>query len=89
MALGAERRSVYELILREAGWLTVTGIGIGLLGSIGAARLMSGLLFGVTSWDLETLGVVAGVLGVSAILASFIPARRAAGVNPVEALRVE
>jgi predicted permease len=89
MALGAERRSVSELILREAGWLTVMGIGIGLLGSIGAARLMSGLLFGVTSWDLETLGVVAGVLGVSAILASFIPARRAAGVNPVEALRVE
>jgi ABC-type antimicrobial peptide transport system permease subunit len=69
--------------------LTVAGIGIGLLGSIGAARLMSGLLFGVTAWDLETLGVVAGVLGVSAILASFIPARRAAGVNPVEALRVE
>ncbi len=89
MALGAERRSVYELILREAGWLTLAGIGIGLLGAIGAARLMRGLLFGVSSWDLETLGVVAGVLGVSAILASFIPARRAAAVNPVEALRVE
>ena len=89
MALGAERKAVYELILREAGWLTVAGIIAGLAGSIAAARLMSGLLFGVSSWDLETLAVVAGVLGVSAILASFIPARRAAGVNPVEALRVE
>jgi ABC-type antimicrobial peptide transport system permease subunit len=77
------------LILGEAGWLTVAGIGLGLAGSLGAARLMSGLLFGVRSWDLETMGVVAGVLGGSAILASFIPARRAAGVNPVEALRVE
>ena len=89
MALGAERKAVYELILREAGWLTGGGIVIGLAGAIGAARLMSGLLFGVSPWDLETLGVVAGVLGGCAILASFIPARRAAGVNPVEALRVE
>jgi predicted permease len=89
MALGAERKAVYELILREAGWLTVAGIGVGLAGAIGAARLMSGLLFGVRPWDLETLGVVAGVLGGCAILASFIPARRAAGVNPLEALRVE
>jgi macrolide transport system ATP-binding/permease protein len=89
MALGAERRSVYKLILGEAGWLTLAGIAIGLVASIGAANLMRGLLFGVRSWDLTTLGCVAVVLGVSAILASFIPARRAAGVNPVEALRVE
>jgi len=89
MALGAERRSVYELILREAGWLTITGIAIGLLGAVGAARLLGFLLFGVASWDLPTLAAVALVLGGSAILASFIPARRAAGVSPLEALRSE
>jgi len=89
MALGAERRSVYQLILKEAGWLTLTGIGIGLVCAVAAARLMSFLLFGVKSWDFATLGFVALVLGAAAIMASFIPARRAAGVNPLEALRVE
>ena len=89
MALGAERRALYELVLREASWLAVAGIAIGIVCAIGAARLMSGLLFGVQAWDVMTLGGVAAVLGVAALLASFIPARRAAGVNPVEALRVE
>ena len=89
MALGAERRSVYELILKEAGWLTLAGIMIGLVCAMAAARLISFLLFGVNSWDAATLIVVASVLGIAAILASFIPARRAASVNPLEALRVE
>jgi len=89
MALGAERRSVYELILKEAGWLTLAGIAIGLLCAVATARLLSFLLFGVKSWDLLTLVVVAAVLAVSAIVASFVPARRAAAVNPLEALRVE
>ena len=89
MALGAQTGSVYRLILREAGWLTVVGIGIGLAGAIGAATLMRDLLFGVHSWDVATLASVAALLGVAALLASFIPARRAASVNPVEALRAE
>ena len=89
MALGAQRGSVYQLILREAAWLAAMGIGLGLAGSLAAARLMRGLLFGVQSWDVPTLVAVAAVLGVSAMLASYIPARRAASVNPVEVLRTE
>ena len=89
MALGAQRASVYQLILKEAGWLTVFGIAAGLACSIGAATLIRSLLFGVTAWDAPTLGAVAGLLGVCAMLASYFPARRAASVNPVEALRAE
>ena len=89
MALGAQAGSVYRLILKEAGWLTALGIGLGLAGSVAAATLMRGLLFGVGSWDAATLASVAGILGVAALLASFIPARRAASVNPVDALRAE
>ena len=89
MALGAQPRSVYRLILKEAGWLTAFGIVIGMVCSVAAATLMRGLLFGVRSWDVPTLAAVAGVLGISSLLASFIPARRAAKVNPTEALRAE
>jgi macrolide transport system ATP-binding/permease protein len=89
MALGAQRASVYRLILKEAGWLILFGIAAGLACSVGAATLIQSLLFGVHAWDFSTLGAVAGLLGVSAMLASFIPARRAASVNPVEALRAE
>ena len=89
MALGAQRGSVYQLVLGEAGRLAGTGIAIGLACSVAAATLMRGLLFGVRSWDVTTLSGVALVLAVAALLASFIPARRAASVDPVEALRAE
>jgi ABC-type antimicrobial peptide transport system permease subunit len=89
MALGAARSAVYRLILREAGRLITAGMVIGLACAVAAATVMRGLLFGVRSWDVPTLSLVAAVLGLSALLASYIPARRAASVNPVDALRAE
>jgi macrolide transport system ATP-binding/permease protein len=69
----------------------MTGIGIvaGLACAVGAAALMGKLLFGVQAWDISTLAVVSVVLALSALLASYLPARRAASVNPVDALRAE
>ena len=89
MALGAQRGSVYQLIMKEASWLIGVGIVVGLVGSLGAATLIRGLLFGVSSWDGMTLIAVSVVLGVSALTASYFPARRAAGVEPSVALRYE
>ncbi len=76
-------------MLKEALTLTVIGMTIGLGCSLAAATFLRSLLFGVGTWDIETFCTVAVVLGVSSTLASFVPARHAASVNPVEALRAE
>jgi ABC-type antimicrobial peptide transport system permease subunit len=89
IALGAQRRAVYALILGQAGWLTGTGLAVGLVCSVGTSRLMRGMLFGVQAWDLLTLSCVAELLGVASIAAAFIPARRAASVDPIQELRNE
>jgi len=89
MALGAQRSSVYQLILREAAWLIGTGTTAGLICSLLAATLIRGLLFGVRSWDGATLAGAAVVLAICALLASYIPARSAARVDPSVALRYE
>ena len=89
MALGAQRSSVYQLILKEAALLTIAGIAGGLVCSIAAATLIRGLLFGVPSWDAATFAAVSALLATSALLASYIPARRAAKVDPMVALRYE
>ena len=89
MAMGAQRSSVYALVLRQAGWLTGAGLAFGLAGSVAASLLIRSLLFGVQPWDASTLSAVAVVLGLAAMAAALVPARRAASVNPVEALRAE
>jgi macrolide transport system ATP-binding/permease protein len=89
IALGAQTRAVYSMILREAGWLALAGIGAGLVCAVAAATLMRKMLYGTQTWDAPTLLGVAAVLAVAALAASYIPARRAASVDPVEALRME
>ena len=89
MALGAERGTVHRMVLREAGRLTVVGLMAGMVCAIGVAVLMRSLLFAVEAWDVPTLTGVSAVLGIFALLASYLPARRAAWVNPVDALRAE
>ncbi|NYF91650.1 ABC transporter permease [Tunturiibacter empetritectus] len=89
IAMGAQRSSVYKLILKEAGRLAAIGILAGLICSVVTASLMRKILFGTQPWDAGTLAGVALVLSISALLASYIPAHRAASVNPVEALRAE
>jgi ABC-type antimicrobial peptide transport system permease subunit len=89
MALGAQRGAVYRLVLGQAGFVAAVGIVVGLGCAAPAAALLRGLLFGVQVWDVWMLGGVAVLLGICALAASYVPARRAASVNPVEALRAE
>jgi predicted permease len=89
IALGAQRRTVYRLIMGQAVWLAGVGIAAGLVCSVGVATFMHGVLFGTQAWDVPTLAAVALLLAVFALLASYLPARRAAKVEPVVALRCE
>ncbi len=89
MALGAQRSSVYQMIMKQAGWLTGIGVSVGLMCAVGASLAMRNVLFGVAAWDVPTLAAVAAVLSIASLIASFLPAWRAARVNPCEALRAE
>jgi predicted permease len=89
MALGAQRTAVYRLVLGEATWLIGMGTVLGIACAVTAAMLMRRLLFRVQWWDPPTLVAAALVLAISALVASYIPARRAASVNPIEVLRAE
>jgi ABC-type antimicrobial peptide transport system permease subunit len=89
IALGAASRDVSGLFVRHGALLSAIGIGLGLLASAGVTRVMSALLFGVRAIDPLTYAVVAAALGGTAALASYLPARRAARVDPAVALRWE
>jgi len=89
IALGAQRSSVYQLVMKEAVWLTTIGVIAGLLCAVAAAISIRSLLFGVQAWDAATLIATAAVLGIASLLASYVPARRAAKVDPMVALRYE
>ena len=89
MGLGAQRGDVLRLILGEGARMAVFGVGIGIAASLAITRLMSSLLFGITATDPLTFVGVAVLLTAVALLASYIPARRAMDVDPMVALRYD
>jgi putative ABC transport system permease protein len=88
-ALGADTSNVMQLVLAQALGLTGAGIVTGIAGAYGLTRLMKTLLYGITPTDAATFGAVAATLSAVALLASYLPARRAAKVDPMIALRHE
>jgi len=89
IALGAQRRDVMRLVMREGGQLALAGVGIGVAAALAITRLMSSLLFGVDVTDPVTFGSVAVLLIAVAFLACYIPAQKAMRVDPMVALRYE
>jgi predicted permease len=89
MALGAERLKVVQLVLSGASRRVLAGLLLGLPLAVGAGRLISSQLYGVSSWDPLALALAASALAASAFLAALIPASRAASISPMSALRNE
>jgi predicted permease len=89
MALGADRAKVVQLVLRGAFKRVLIGLLLGLPLAVGAGRLISAQLYGVSSWDPLALSVAAGALAICSFFAAMIPANRAASISPMNALRIE
>ena len=89
MALGAEPERVLRMVLGEASWMTAVGVAVGVAAALALSRIIVSLLYGMKAWDPATFAGSAGILMVVALGASWIPARRAASVDPMRALRHE
>ncbi|HWN37032.1 MAG TPA: ABC transporter permease, partial [Gammaproteobacteria bacterium] len=89
MALGAERRNVLKLVLCQGAMMTALGVAAGLAGAVALTRYLESLLFGITPLDVPTYAVVAAAFATVALLASYLPARRATLIDPLSALRHE
>ena len=87
MAMGADKTHVKLAVLRDGASMTLPGIGIGAVAALVLARLMSAMLFGVKPTDIVTFASVAALLLLVALMACYLPARRAAGLDPMQALR--
>jgi ABC-type antimicrobial peptide transport system permease subunit len=89
IALGAQRSSIVRLVVAQGMELAALGIVVGVIGAAALTRLMASLLFGVSATDTATFSLVAVILAAIALLATYLPARRATRVDPVVALRDE
>jgi len=89
MALGAQKRDILRLVVRHGMRLVMAGAAVGLLGAWGVTRLMDSLLYGITPRDPVTFFGVTGLLVAAALLACYVPACRAAKLDPMVALRYE
>ena len=89
MSLGADGKAVIRMLMGSGLRLVAVGGVLGLAMAVGSAQLISGLLFNVSSFDVMTFSLVPLVLGAAAVLAAYIPARRASRIDPAAALRAE
>jgi len=89
LALGASKQRVIWLILREASLLASIGLGIGVVGSIFVGQTMRSALYGVGATDFSVIASVGAILFLTALFASYLPARRAAAIDPMQALRMD
>jgi putative ABC transport system permease protein len=89
MAIGAQQRDVFKMVIGQGMMLALIGIAIGLAGAFALTRLMATMLFGVTATDPATFAVIAILLTAVALMACYLPGRRATKVDPVISLRYE
>ncbi|HEV2447146.1 MAG TPA: FtsX-like permease family protein, partial [Candidatus Sulfopaludibacter sp.] len=89
MALGAEREQVLRMVLGESAWIAMIGVAVGIVSALALARLIASMLYGLKAYDPLTFGASAVLLLLIGLVACWIPARRAANLDPMRALRHE